>query len=384
MQHSRSIVTLLTIVVAVTVILSPSYSVQAENSEETFKAKVVEVLENTTTPEEEGSSLPQQKLQLQGLSGSWAGKSMVFDGTKFEVVSASQYEVGDVVMVSVSADPDGNNEFFVVDYVRQNSLYWLAIIFALVVVAVGRLKGLRALVVLLLTFLVIQKFIVPRILAGDNPLVISILGALVILGVAIYITEGFKRSSTVAIGSVLVSLIITGVLSIAFTAAAKLTGFVSEEAIYLKGLAGVDINIHGLLLAGIIIGTLGVLDDVIISQVVVVEELKRANRSLTNRTVFAKAMRVGIGHMSALVNTLFLAYAGASLPLLLLFSVREEPFLTFSQVINNDMIATEIVRTLTGSIGIVLAVPIATALAVKFIHVRKGENVEGTETQHRH
>ena len=384
MNPIRRFGALLAIVAAVAVMLFPLASVRAQANEESFKAKVVEVLENKTTPEEEGAALPQQKLQLQGLSGTWKGKSIIFDGTKYEVMSASRYEVGDVVMVNVSADADGNKEFFVVDYVRQNSLYWLAALFALVVVVVGRLKGLRALAVLLLTFVVIQKFIVPRILAGDNPLVISILGALVILGIAIYITEGFKRSSTIAIGSILLSLIITGLLSIAFTAAAKLTGFASEEAIYLKGLSGVDINVHGLLLAGIIIGTLGVLDDVIISQVMVVEELKHANRSLTNRTVFAKAMRVGIGHMSALVNTLFLAYAGASLPLLLLFSVREEPFLTFNQVINNDMIATEIVRTLTGSIGIVLAVPIATALAVKFIKASKGGDTEVADSTHRH
>ncbi|MFH2231842.1 MAG: YibE/F family protein, partial [Patescibacteria group bacterium] len=217
------------------------------------------------------------------------------------------------------------------------------------------------------TFFIILKFIIPEILDGGNPLLISIIGSLFILVLSIYITEGIKKSSTIAIISVLISLVVTGVISVWFTTLTKLTGFASDEAMYLVGLAGGNVNIKGLLLAGIIIGALGVLDDVVVSQVSLVKELKEANPKLPKRLVYSQAMRVGISHLSSMVNTLFLAYAGAALPLLILFSIKEPPFFSFHQVINNEIIATEIVRSLTGSIGLVLAVPIATLLAVHFV-----------------
>lgn len=343
--------------------------------EEIFKARIIEVIKQNNVTSADGSSLVQQKLRLKGLSGSWEDKEFIFDGTQYEVISASAYEVGDKVMVSYSPDMEGNDVFYVTDFVRQNTIYWLALLFAIAVIAVGRLKGVRALVVLVLTFLIILGFIIPRILAGNNPLFISIIGSLFILVLAIYITEGFKRTSTIAVVSIFISLIITGLLSVWFAALTKLTGFASDEAIYLMGLAGGDINIQGLLLAGIIIGALGVLDDVIISQVTLVRELKLANPQLSITQLYGKAMKVGVSHMSAMVNTLFLAYAGAALPLLILFSVKEPPFLTLGQVLNNEMIATEIVRTITGSIGLVLAIPIATLLAVRFITTRKKQSI---------
>ena len=141
---------------------------------------------------------------------------------------------------------------------------------------------------------------------------------------------------------------------------------------FLTGLVGGDVNLKGLLLAGMIIGVLGVLDDIIISQVSVVKELTETDNTITRKKIFARAMRVGTDHISALINTLFLAYAGAALPLLILFSIQAEPFLTWEQIVNNEMIATEIVRTLTGSMALVLAVPIATALAVASFTKQKG------------
>ncbi|MFA6553449.1 MAG: YibE/F family protein [Patescibacteria group bacterium] len=351
--------------VLVTIILPCITSAQTD--EGTFDARVIEIMEQKTVTSDDGAPIIQQKLKLQGLSSSWEGKEFLFDGMQHEVMSASAYEVGDKVLVNFSKGAEGDEEFYIIDYIRGSGIYWLALLFALTVIAIGRLKGFRALVVLLLTFLVILKFIVPKILEGSDPLFISIVGSLFILVLAVYITEGFKRTSTVAVFSIFIALIITGFLSVWFTALTKLTGFASDEAIYLMGLPGVNLNIQGLLLAGIIIGALGVLDDVIISQVVLVKELKQANPSLSNGKVFSQAMKVGVSHMSAMINTLFLAYAGAALPLLILFSVKERPFLTLGQVINNEMVATEIVRTLTGSIGLALAVPISTLLAVYFL-----------------
>ena len=343
-------------------------------SDEIFKAKVVEVLEDNKTVRDDGSTSIQQKLKLRGLDGNWRGQEIVFDGTVFDVLSASVYEVGDKVVVNHSLGPEGESHFYVIGFSRSNPIYWLAFLFVLVVLAVGRLKGARSLVVLFLTFFIILKFIIPRILAGADPLFISIIGSFLILVLAIYITEGFRKTSTIVIFSILISLVLTGLLSIYFSALTKLTGFASEEAIYLIGLQGGNINVNGLLLAGIIIGALGVLDDVVVSQVMLVKELKISNPQSSNYQIYRQAMRVGISHLSSMINTLFLAYAGVSLPLLILFSLNHPPFLTFSQIIDNEVIATEIVRTLVGSIGLVLAVPIATFLASYFINNRVIKN----------
>lgn len=336
-------------------------------NDEIFKARVVEIIDQKNVTRDDGSTSIRQKLKLKGIEGNWQDKEIIFDGTEFDVLSASEYKIGDKVLVNYSPGPEGEDNYYVIGFSRTNPIYWLALLFSLIVIAVGRLKGLRALVVLLLTFLIILKFIIPKILAGSDPLYIAITGSFFILVLSVYITEGFKRTSTISIISILFSLVITGLFSVWFSTIAKLTGFASEEAVYLVGLAGGNINIKGLLLAGIIIGALGVLDDVIISQVALVKELKMSNPGLTNSQIYNQAMRVGISHLSSMVNTLFLAYAGASLPLLILFSVKQPPFLTFNQVIDNEMMATEIVRTFTGSIGLVLAVPIATFLAVQFI-----------------
>jgi len=342
-----------------------------EPKEEIFQARVVEIVEQKNATRDDGSVSIQQKLKIKGLEEKWEDKEIIFDGTEFDVLSTSDYKINDKVLVNYSVGPEGEENFYVIGFSRTNPIYWLAFLFALIVIAIGRLKGFRALIVLLLTFLIILKFIIPKILTGSDPLLIAIIGSLFILILSVYITEGLKRTSTIAIFSVLISLIITGLLSVWFSAITKLTGFASEEAMYLVGLAGGNINIKGLLLAGIIIGTLGVLDDAIISQVALVKELKISNPELTKIQIYNQAMRVGISHLSSMVNTLFLAYAGASLPLLILFSVKQPPFLTFNQVIDNDMMATEIVRTFTGSIGLVLAVPIATFLAVQFIKKAK-------------
>lgn len=342
-----------------------------QTDEEIFKAKIIEVMENNSVLRADGSISIQQKIKMIGLDKNWKNKEIIYDGTEYDVLSENEYEIGDKVIVGYNQNINGEDKFFILGFSRATTLYWIALLFAFVVVLVGRLKGFRALIVLALTFFIILKFIVPQILSGKDPLFITIIGSLIILFLAVYITEGFKRTSTISIFSILLSLIITGLLSLWFTAITNLTGFASEESLYLIGLSGGDINIKGLLLAGIIIGALGVLDDVVISQVALVNELKISNPELSKKQIYKKAMRVGVSHLSSMTNTLFLAYAGAALPLLILFSVNEPPFLSFNQVIDNEMIATEIVRTLTGSIGLVLAVPIGTFLAVQFIKNKK-------------
>jgi len=339
--------------------------------EDIFKAKVIEIIETQETTREDGSKSVQQNIKLQGQEGEWQDKEFTFYGiSEIDVLKQNIYQKSDKVIVYHTKDVDGNDQFFITDYVRTSKILLLAIIFALLVIVVGRWKGLRALISLLITFAIILKFILPKILAGSNPLLIVIIGAVFILICIIYLTEGWNRRSHIALASIVISLIVTGLFSIIFTSLTRLTGAAHEEAMYLIGIAGSAINFKGLLLAGIIIGTLGVLDDMVISQVVAVEQIKLTNSEIGRKELFKKSYAIGVSHISSMTNTLFLAYAGASLPLLLLFSVKQTPFLTFNQVINNEMIATEIVRTLTGSVGLVLAVPIATFLAVNFIKAK--------------
>jgi len=238
-------------------------------------------------------------------------------------------------------------------------------------VAIARRQGLKAIAGLLATFVVLMKFIVPRILAGSDPIFISIVGSLIILTITIYLVHGFNAKSSAAILGTLFSLVATGILAIIFTNLTRLTGFAQEESMFLINIGARALNIKGLLLAGMIIGALGVLDDIAVSQASIAEQIQKANPELPTGEIYKRAMKVGMDHVSSIVNTLVLAYAGASLPILILFTVNSVDGLTFSQAINNEAVATEIVRTVAGSVGLILAVPITTFIAIKFFKRKK-------------
>ncbi len=347
--------------------------------EEVFEAKVLEIVEEKEITREDGSKSILQKLKLKGLEGKWKNQEIIFDGTEIDVIAKNLYKEGDKVIVSRSRDLDSNDYFYVTDFVRRGKLYWLAIIFILIILLTGKWRGFRSILGLIFSFFVILKLIIPQILNGHNPLFISLLYALLIILVSTYLVYGLNKKSTVAIMGTFAGIAIVGIFSVIFTNLTKLAGFAQEEALYLVGLTGGNINLQGLLLAGFIIGALGVLDDITVSQVSTVQEIHGANPNLSKLEIYKKAMRVGIDHIASMVNTLFLAYAGASLPLLLLFSFKEPPFLTFGQVLNHEIIATEIVRTLVGSIGLALAVPITTFLAAYF-YKKKKENTQRQPT----
>ncbi len=366
-MHNKPLKTIfLTAVLTITAIITPFLAFAHSDDLKTYRAEVIEVIEEKTQIRENGGEANLQVLKLRIKDGEIKGEEVVYDGGKYDVLSAPKYAKGDNVIVNSTINADRETIYYVTDYDRSSILIWLALFFALSVVLIGKIKGLRALVVLVLTFFIVLKFIIPYILTGHNPLLISIVGALIILIIAIYLTEGFSRESHIAVSAIFFSLIITGLLSLIFIVATKLTGFADEDTMFLASSAvGGIINFQGLLLAGIIIGALGVLDDVVISQIMVVKELVKADKKLTSYELYKKAMRVGVSHLASMVNTLFLAYAGASLPLLILLTNAQNN-LTLMQSLSNEALATEIVRTLAGSIGLVLAIPIATILAVKF------------------
>jgi len=330
-----------------------------------FQAEVIEILKQQQTTLPDGDIAEQQDLRLRGLEGEFKNKEVTFNGIgEFDTVKKNIYQVGDKVLVVATIDHQGNAHYYITDYVRTKGLYWLAVIFILSLFIVGGWKGLRSLVALVITFFIITKYIIPRILAGANPLSIVLIGSFFILLIIIYLTEGFHSRSHIAIISILCSLVITVLLSWFFVGLSKLSGLGSEEAFFLVNIGEQLVNFKGLLLAGIIIGTLGVLDDVVISQVATVEQINHANYNQSKGEIFKRAYKVGVSHISSMTNTLFLAYAGVSLPLLILFVSGHSAFSSWSQIINNEAIATEIVRTIAGSIGLILSVPIATVVAV--------------------
>ncbi|MGH4013045.1 MAG: YibE/F family protein [Pseudonocardiaceae bacterium] len=274
--------------------------------------------------------------------------------------STPRFTVGDDIVLAYSGgDPGDELSYQVVDFQRGAPMLWLVALFAVAVLLLGRWKGLASLVALGFSFSVLVVYLFPAILGGADPVIVGVLAAGVIMFGVLYLTHGFSAQTSTAVLGTLLSLALIGVLGTAFTAATKLTGLGSDTA-NLIGVLGTGIDARGLLLAGIIIGALGVLDDVTVTQTSAVWELRRANPDLGASALYSSALRIGRDHISSAVNTLALAYAGAALPLLLAYSLAGQ---SFGTLVTAQEVAQEVVRTLVGSIGLVAAVPITTALA---------------------
>jgi uncharacterized membrane protein len=253
------------------------------------------------------------------------------------------------------------------DRIRTPSLVWLGLIFGGLVVILGRLRGLAALVGLGISVVILLTFVIPAILGGTSPVLVASIGAGAIAFIVLYLAHGFTGQTTVAVLGTLTGIGLTLMLSLIWTPFAKLSGLASESALIVQAV-GVEIDLGGLLLAGIVIGALGAIDDVAITQTSAIWEIGAADRELDRRELFRAGMRVGRDHVGSIVNTLALAYAGASLPLLILFQLSQQPL---GQLIGSEIVATEIVRTLVGSIGLVAAMPVTTWLAAS-VAVREG------------
>jgi len=334
--------------------------------QETLEAVVSRVIEEKKIEVMQKKQL-YQKLELEVTKGTLVGEKIIIENGNIPLVNQQKYQVDDKVMVSMSKNIDGNTRYYISDHIRRDSLMILFFIFVILTVVIAKIRGLMSLLGMGLSFLIIFFFILPRILSGADPVGTAILGSLIIIPVSFFLSHGFNKKTFVAIGGTMIALVITGILANIFVEGAHLTGFASEEAGFLQVAKQGVINIKGLLLAGIIIGVLGVLDDITISQSAIVFQLKEANKRLDIDELYKMAMKVGQDHISSMVNTLVLVYTGAALPLLLLFINNPLPF---SQVINYEIIAEEIIRTLVGSIGLILAVPVTTFIAT-FIASKK-------------
>jgi len=270
---------------------------------------------------------------------------------------APRIDEGDDVVLIVSDSPEGAM-YSIVDHQRAIELWVLAAAFVLALVAFGRWRGFSALAGLAVTFALLLLFVVPAILAGESPLLVAIVGSAAIVLTVLYLTHGFALSTTVAVLGTLASLTITGVLSAVSVAALHLTGITDDISASLG--TSHSVNMEGLLLAGIVIGSLGVLDDVTVTQSATVTEVARANPEYGFGQLYRAGSRVGRSHIASVVNTIILAYAGSSLPLLILIVANSD---SLGGVVTDQIIAQEIVRSAVATLGLIAAVPITTALA---------------------
>lgn len=319
--------------------------------------EVVDVLEETSLYGE--GSFYSQQLKIQGSDGS---VYTIGHGDQYQPISEIQKKsVGDRVILTQQASESTEPQMVIADAYRLPTVAWLTVLFAVIVILVGRFKGLLSLLGMFLSFVILIGFVIPQILGGANPILISLFGSLLIGSVTVYVSHGYTSKSHIAIFSIMSSLLAVALISFIAVKSASLFGLGSEEAYFLQVGQTASLNLQGLLLGGIMLGALGVLDDVTVSQVSIVFQLRAAKRKIGFAELYRRSIEVGRDHVASLVNTLVLAYAGANMPLFLLFTLSDT--VPTWVALNSELLVEEIIRTISGSIGLVLAVPLTTLLA---------------------
>lgn len=345
--------------------ISHSFAQQSPLSKDSYlKAEVTKVTKEGTKEVGKYKNF-MQTIQVTILEEAEKGKSIqVEHGGVIKVTPLQKLSPGDQIILLKAINPQGKTTYSVMDKYRLNTVAYLIIGFFLLILLTAGKKGLGAILGMIVSLCIIMFFIVPQILLGRDPLLISICGSIAILATTIYLAHGITKKTHVAVLSTSIALAITGLLAFFFVKMVNLTGLGSEDT-YLLQFGEVAINLQGLLLGGIIIGALGVLDDITTAQSALVFELKQTDPRLSFQALFQKGFTVGKEHIASLVNTLVLAYAGVSLALFILFVLNptKQPYWV---ILNSEMITEEIIRTLAGSIGLVLAVPLTSAIASFF------------------
>lgn len=358
---------IISLMVLLLVPLSQSHAQENLPLQDTYyKARVEQIVEEGSK-DANGVTVPYQIVQIEILDGNLRGKEFTIDhGTIFSIEKDKFVKPGQSVVVVRTTGPDLSPVFQIIDSYRLPTLLPFLIAFAAAVILLSGWRGIGSIIGMIVSVIVIVRFIVPQILAGNDPLTVSIMGSMGIMLTTIYLAHGFSRQTSIALISTFLTLLFTGGLSVLLVKATHLTGLGSEDAYSLKlGLTAI-VNFKGLLLGGIVIGALGVLDDVTTGLTASVFELKRANAKLSFSELFSAGLRVGREHVSSLVNTLVLAYAGASLPIFIILITNPNNYPLWS-IINSETITEEIVRTLSGSFGLIVAVPLTTAIAAWYL-----------------
>ena len=266
---------------------------------------------------------------------------------------------GDEILLSYVEEAPPTERYAFQDFDRTQPLLLLLTLFVLGVLVLSRWRGVGSLASLALSLALLVTFTLPALMEGRSPLVVAIVTASAIMCATLYLSHGFSTRTSIAMAGTLLSLVFIGLLGSLFTRLGQFTGLGDEGSRYIATI-NTQVDVGGLLLAGLVIGALGVLDDVTVTQVAAVWELADADPHTSRTSLFTRGMRIGRSHVASTVNTLVLAYVGATLPLLLVFSTIALPFGT---AVSQELVAQEIVRGLVGGLGIVLAVPITTGLA---------------------
>ena len=340
---------------------------------ETVRAEVLSIQEEgyTTVGKQEQIY---QIVEIEIMEGEFKHSHMFLEFGKNQVMPEEYIlKPGNEILVNVGISPlDNTTSAFFIDFMRGKALVWIFLLFAIITFIIGSWTGLRSLLGIVVGMCVIVLFIIPQIANGANPVVTSIIGSAVFLTVSLYLVYGWRAMTHSAVISMMLSLILTGGISIFVVKLARLTGFGNENMMFLIQQSENPIDMRGILLAGIIIGSLGVLDDLVVGQSSAVFQLSDANADLNFQDLFQRGMTIGRDHAAASVNTLVLAYAGESLPMLLLFHVTN---VNLGMAVNVSFIAEEIVRALAGTIGLFLSIPISTAMACLWV-LRKTDRTE--------
>lgn len=352
-------------------------NIMSQDDELTSFVEHGRVIDVTEFPLSEDDSYGEmiQEVQVQIVSGKYEGEIHETDN----VLSGHPgydipVKIGDKVIIQVDEYSDGDVDVFVTDYNREGYLKWLVIGFIAVLVLVGKLKGLKTVVTIGITLVMVWKFIIPGILNGLSPVPITVMSCIVITVVTILLVSGFRKKSIAAIIGTISGVLIAGGIAYLIGQHVKMTGMSTEEASMLLYIPqGIQFDFKALLFSGILLGALGAVMDVAMSIASSIEEVYKANKELSRGELFSAGMEVGKDVMGTMSNTLILAYTGSSIPLLLLFMAYDTPLV---RMLNLDIIATEIVRSLAGSIGLILTIPLTAVVTVLLLKPEPIANVE--------
>lgn len=350
------------LLLALTLLLATPVAVQAQLARpQLFKATVIDA----QPPAQQVTPPHQQQVTVEFTEAGNTQQVTINHGDMVMLTPQELVNAGDTVVLQAIKQTD-QTLYYIVDYYRLPVIATLAVFFILVVVISAGKKGLGALVGMGISLVVILQFIIPQILNGANPLIISIVGSVGIITITLFLAHGFNKPTLLSWISTLISLIFVGLLATIAVELARLTGAGTEDANSLRIGITEGINLQGLFLGGIIIGALGVLDDITTSQTAIVIELKNANPKLNTMQLIKQARRVGTEHIASLVNTLVMAYAGVAMPILILLVINPHQWPQWA-ILNSPIIAEEIVRTIAGSTGLILAVPISTFITAWYV-----------------